>query len=168
MKKIIHEKMKERSTCNWTYKKKIKLKWALIKILLKQMSYSLSKLLQLSTKVRSLLEMWCFSLRMETGKCVPKRWTSGWKSLRSRTWNGVRQAILAILQLLKQQQAQRKQKYSKKNVCVCVTMKKGCQTNGKHDKRHRRYTSSKQQQAQCKENYNKSKRPVSSVDHCHP
>ena len=24
-------------------------------------------------------------------------------------------------------------------VCVCVTMKKGCQTNGKHDKRHRRY-----------------------------
>ena len=29
-------------------------------------------------------------------------------------------------------------------------------------------TSSKQQQAQCKENYNKSKRPVSSVDHCHP
>ena len=29
-------------------------------------------------------------------------------------------------------------------------------------------TSSKQQQAQCKENYNKRKRPVSSVDHCHP
>ena len=29
-------------------------------------------------------------------------------------------------------------------------------------------TSSKQQQAQRKENYNKSKRPVSSVDHCHP
>ena len=29
-------------------------------------------------------------------------------------------------------------------------------------------TSSKQQQAQCKENYNNSKRPVSSVDHCHP
>ena len=29
-------------------------------------------------------------------------------------------------------------------------------------------TSSKRQQAQCKENYNKSKRPVSSVDHCHP
>ena len=28
--------------------------------------------------------------------------------------------------------------------------------------------SSKQQQAQRKENYNKSKRPVSSVDHCHP
>ena len=24
-------------------------------------------------------------------------------------------------------------------VCVCVTMKKKCQTNGKHDKRHRRY-----------------------------
>ena len=29
-------------------------------------------------------------------------------------------------------------------------------------------TSSKQQQAQRKENYNNSKRPVSSVDHCHP
>ena len=24
-------------------------------------------------------------------------------------------------------------------VCVCVTMKKKCQTNGKHDKRYRRY-----------------------------
>ena len=29
-------------------------------------------------------------------------------------------------------------------------------------------TLSKQQQAQRKENYNKSKRPVSSVDYCHP
>ena len=29
-------------------------------------------------------------------------------------------------------------------------------------------TSSKQQQAQRKENYNKRKRPVSLVDHCHP
>ena len=52
-------------------------------------------------------------------------------------------------------------------VCVCVTMKKSARrmastTSDTGD------TSSKQQQAQRKENYNKSKRPVSSVDHCHP
>ena len=52
-------------------------------------------------------------------------------------------------------------------LCVCVTMKKSARqmasmTSDTGD------TSSKQQQAQCKENYNKSKRPVSSVDHCHP
>ena len=51
--------------------------------------------------------------------------------------------------------------------CVCVTMKKSARrmastTSDTGD------TSSKQQQAQRKENYNKSKRPVSSVDHCHP
>ena len=55
-------------------------------------------------------------------------------------------------------------------VCVCVCQnEKKCQANGKHDKRHRRTggsTSSKQQQAQRKENY-KRKRPVSSVDYCH-
>ena len=52
-------------------------------------------------------------------------------------------------------------------VCVCHNEKKGARrmastTSDTGD------TSSKQQQAQCKENYNKSKRPVSSVDHCHP
>ena len=52
-------------------------------------------------------------------------------------------------------------------VCACITMKKSARrmastTSDTGD------TSSKQQQAQCKENYNKSKRPVSSVDHCHP
>ena len=52
-------------------------------------------------------------------------------------------------------------------VCVCVTMKKSAgrmasTTSNTGD------TSRKQQQAQRKENYNKSKRPVSSVDHCHP
>ena len=52
-------------------------------------------------------------------------------------------------------------------VCVCVTMKKSARrmastTSDTGD------TSSKQQQAQHKENYNKSKRPVSLVDHCHP
>ena len=54
-------------------------------------------------------------------------------------------------------------------VCVCHNEKKGARrmastTSDTGD------TSSKQRQAQCKENYNKSiiKRPVSSVDHCHP
>ena len=52
-------------------------------------------------------------------------------------------------------------------VCVCVAMKKSAgqmasTTSDTGD------TSSKQQQAQRKENYNKIKRPVSSVDHCHP
>ena len=52
-------------------------------------------------------------------------------------------------------------------MCVCVTMKKSARqmastTSDTGD------TSCKQQQAQRKENYNKSKRPVSSVDHCHP
>ena len=52
-------------------------------------------------------------------------------------------------------------------VCMCVTMKKSARrmastTSDTGD------TSSKQQLAQRKENYNKSKRPVSSVDHCHP
>ena len=53
------------------------------------------------------------------------------------------------------------------SVCVCVTMKKGARrmANTTSDTGD---TSSKQQQAQCKENYNKRKRPVSSVDHCHP
>ena len=51
-------------------------------------------------------------------------------------------------------------------VCVCVTMKKSARrmastTSDTGD------TSSKQQQAQRKENYNKRKRPISSVDHCH-
>ena len=50
---------------------------------------------------------------------------------------------------------------------MCVTMKKSARrmastTSDTGD------TSSKQQQAQRKENYNKSKRPVSSVDQCHP
>ena len=50
---------------------------------------------------------------------------------------------------------------------VCVTMKKSAKgmastTSDTGD------TSSKQQQAQCKENYSKSKRPVLSIDHCHP
>ena len=53
------------------------------------------------------------------------------------------------------------------HACVCVTMKKSARrmastTSDTSD------TSSKQQHAQRKENYNKSKRPVSSVDHCHP
>ena len=52
-------------------------------------------------------------------------------------------------------------------VCVCVTMKKSARrmastTSDTGD------ASRKQQQAQRKENYNKRKRPVSSVDHCHP
>ena len=52
-------------------------------------------------------------------------------------------------------------------VCVCVTMKKSVRrmastTSDTGD------TSSNQQQAHRKENYNKSKRPGSSVDHCHP
>ena len=52
-------------------------------------------------------------------------------------------------------------------VCVCHNEKRGARrmastTSDTGD------TSSKQQQAQRKENYNKSKRPVSSVDHCHP
>ena len=51
-------------------------------------------------------------------------------------------------------------------VCVCVTKKKSARrmastTSDTGD------TSSKQR-AQRKENYNKRKRPVSSVDHCHP
>ena len=60
-------------------------------------------------------------------------------------------------------------------VCVCVCL---CACVCHNEKRGARRmasttsdtgdTSSKQQQAQCKENYNKSKRPVSSVDHCHP
>ena len=52
-------------------------------------------------------------------------------------------------------------------VCVCHNEKKGARrmANTTSDTGD---TSSKQQQAQCKENYNKSKRPVSSVDHCHP
>ena len=45
---------------------------------------------------------------------------------------------------------------------MCHNEKK-CQTNGKHDQR---YSSSRKHTA--KENYKKSKRPVSSVDHCHP
>ena len=61
--------------------------------------------------------------------------------------------------------------HSRERVCVCVCVchneKRGARrmastTSDTGD------TSSKQQQAQCKENYNKSKRPVSSVDHCHP
>ena len=53
------------------------------------------------------------------------------------------------------------------SVCVCHNEKKSARrmastTSDTDD------TSSKQQQAQRKENYNKSKRPVSSVDHCHP
>ena len=55
------------------------------------------------------------------------------------------------------------------HVCVCVTLKKKvpdeCMASTT-DKRYRRFF--KQQQAQRKENDNKSKRPVSSVDHCHP
>ena len=52
-------------------------------------------------------------------------------------------------------------------MCVCHNEKKGARrmastTSDTGD------TSSKQQQAQRKENYKKSKRPVSSVDHCHP
>ena len=52
-------------------------------------------------------------------------------------------------------------------VCVCVTMKKSARriastTSDTGD------TSSEQQQAQREEIYNKSKRPVSSGDHCHP
>ena len=52
-------------------------------------------------------------------------------------------------------------------VCVCHNEKKSARrmastTSDTGD------TSSKQQQAQRKENYNKIKRPVSSVDHCHP
>ena len=81
----------------------------------------------------------------------------------------------------KQQQAQRKENYNKRkrpvssvdvcvfvcvHVCVCVTIKKSARqmastTSDTGD------TSSKQQQAQRKENY-KRKRPFSSVDHCHP
>ena len=53
-------------------------------------------------------------------------------------------------------------------VCVCVTMKKGGARRMASTTSDTGDTSSKQQQAQCKENYNKSKRPVSSVDHCHP
>ena len=49
-------------------------------------------------------------------------------------------------------------------VCVCHNERK-CQTNGKHDKRYRWYF---KLVAACKENYNKSKRPVSSVNRCHP
>ena len=51
-------------------------------------------------------------------------------------------------------------------MCVCVTMKRKCQTNGKHNKRYWRYF--KYQQAQRKEKYNNKKRPILSVDHCHP
>ena len=54
-------------------------------------------------------------------------------------------------------------------LCVCVTMKKSARrmasTTIASDAGD---TASKQQQAQCKQKYNKSKRPVSSVDHCHP
>ena len=54
-----------------------------------------------------------------------------------------------------------------REVCVCVTMKKSARrmastTSDTGD------TSSKQQQAQRKENYNKNKRSVLSVDHCNP
>ena len=52
--------------------------------------------------------------------------------------------------------------------CVCVTMKKKCQTNAASTTSDTGNTSSKQQQAQRKQKYNKRKRPVSSVDHCHP
>ena len=53
-------------------------------------------------------------------------------------------------------------------VCVCVCVchnERKCHTNGKHDKRDLRYF---KLVAACKENYNKSKRPVSSVNRCHP
>ena len=55
----------------------------------------------------------------------------------------------------------------KERECVCVTKKKSARrmastTSDTGD------TSSKQQQAQRKEINNKRKRPVSSVDHCHP
>ena len=53
-------------------------------------------------------------------------------------------------------------------VCVCVTMKKKSARRMASTTCDTGDTSSKQQQAQRKENYNKSKRPVSSVDQCHP
>ena len=57
--------------------------------------------------------------------------------------------------------------HARARMCVCHNEKRGARrmastTSDTGD------TSSKQQQAQRKENYNKSKRPVSSVDHCHP
>ena len=55
-------------------------------------------------------------------------------------------------------------------VCVCVCVchnEKKCQTNVQARQVTPCVTSSKQQHAQRKENYNKSKRCVSSVDHCH-
>ena len=50
---------------------------------------------------------------------------------------------------------------------MCVTMKKSARRNASTTS-DTSDTSSKQQQSQRKENYNKSKRPVSSVDHRHP
>ena len=52
-------------------------------------------------------------------------------------------------------------------VCVCVTMKKKSARRMASMTSDTGDTSSKQQQAQCKQKY-KSKRPVSSVDHSHP
>ena len=58
---------------------------------------------------------------------------------------------------------------SKKSLhCVCVSQWKKSARRMASTTSNTGDTSSKQQQAQRKENYNKSKRPVSSVDHCHP
>ena len=62
-------------------------------------------------------------------------------------------------------------------LCVCLCLCLFCRCVCHNEKSARRMasmtsntndTSSKLQQAQRKENYNKRKRPVSSVDHCHP
>ena len=52
--------------------------------------------------------------------------------------------------------------------CVCVSQWKKSARRMASTTSDTGDTSSKQQQAQRKENYNKRKRPVSSVDHCHP
>ena len=54
------------------------------------------------------------------------------------------------------------------DVCVCVSQSKKCLRRMASMTSDTDDTSSKQQQAQCKENYNKSERPGSSVNHCHP
>ena len=53
-------------------------------------------------------------------------------------------------------------------VCVCVCHNEKSARRMASTTSDTGDTSSKQQQAQRKENYNKRKRPVSSVDHCHP
>ena len=51
-------------------------------------------------------------------------------------------------------------------VCVCFTMKRKCQTNGKHDKRHRRYFKFAARSGTQRKS-NKRKKSVWTVDHCH-